>query len=116
MSGYPIVDQTARAEVDTLRGVMRVEQQFDYKHLAAAATTVIKTLGGRLHSVVIGTKAAVASTLTLYDNTAASGPIIAVIDLQNPVSGSLQFNATLVNGLTAVISAGTPNVTICTDI
>lgn len=116
MSGYPVIDQTARDEKDSLRGVLRVEHQFDYKYLNAAATTVIKSAGGILHTVVVGVKAAVAATLTLYDNTAASGTVVAVIDLQNPVSGSYQFDVRLINGLTAVISAGTPGVTICTDI
>lgn len=116
MSGYPFVDQTSRSEIDFLRGVTKVELPYDYKYLSSAATTVLKSAPGQLHAVIIGTKAAVASTLTLYDNVAASGTIIAVIDLQNPVSGTLTFNVAFGNGLTAVISAGTPGVTISLDL
>jgi hypothetical protein len=77
-----------------------------YTHLAALATTTIKSGEGILHSVAINTKGATANTLTLYDNTAASGTIIAVIDTTSQIQ-TLLYDLQFTTGLTAVVAAGT---------
>lgn len=79
-------------------------------HLNTAATTVLQSAGGAtLHTVNVD-KAGAGSTLTLYDNTAASGTVIAVIDTSAVAEHT--FDVKLVNGLTAVLTATAPDVTI----
>jgi hypothetical protein len=62
-----------------------------------------------LHTVNVNTAAA-SSTVTLYDNTSAAGPGIAVID--SSAKGSYLYDITLAKGLFVVIAGGTPDVTI----
>jgi hypothetical protein len=50
-----------------------------YAHISGAATTVVKASPGLLQSLVINSAAS--RTVTLYDNTAASGSEIAVLTL-----------------------------------
>jgi hypothetical protein len=79
----------------------------NYAHLNANATTVLANTSCILAGVTINTKGATANTLTLYDNTAGSGAVIAVIDTTANV-GFIQFqNILCKNGLTAVIASGT---------
>jgi len=51
-----------------------------------------------------------AGTVTVYDNTAASGKQIAVIDTAKAL-GDLSFNAPFSNGLT-VVTAGGAKITV----
>ena len=74
-----------------------------YTHVSGAATTVCKTGAGCLHSIVVGTPG---GTCTIYDNTAGSGAVIAVIDLSTltaPVS--LAFDCDFTTGLTLVTTS-----------
>jgi len=77
---------------------------------SSGATTVIKGGGGTLQNVMITSHGGSNSTLTLYDNTAASGTVIAVFDLSNTAGpGAYQFGINglnFTNGLTAAL-AGT---------
>lgn len=78
-----------------------------YKHIDANATTTLKNGPGALIRVTINTKGATGNTLTLYDNTSGSGPVIAVIDTTTGV-GSINFDeANFDTGLTAVMANGT---------
>jgi hypothetical protein len=78
--------------------------------LNATGTFVLQSAGGAtLHTVNVD-KAGATSTVTLYDNTAASGTVIAVIDTS--AAGLHTFDTPLVNGLTAVVTATAPDVTI----
>jgi len=80
-----------------------------YKHLAANGTTVCKYSSGRLNQVIVNSLGASSNILTLYDNTSAAVPIIAVIDTggSNAVVGSLLYDLPFVTGLTAVLGTGT---------
>lgn len=79
-----------------------------YKYIAGAQTGVVLKVGaGDLHTVVNTNNA---GSITLWDNTAASGDIIAIIDLAK-VLGTLTFNAPFSNGLT-ITSTGACFVTI----
>lgn len=88
-----------------------------YAHLAANATTVLKYGHGELRRVVVNTAGSAGNTLTLYDNTAGSGTVIAVIALASAASGAtLEYDLVFQTGLTAVIATGTPgDVTIIYD-
>lgn len=87
-------------------------QGYSFTHIAASATNTIKSGAGVLHAVIVNTKGTVASTLTLYDNTAGSGTIIAIIDSLN-LSGTFEFDIAFATGLT-IVSTGTvaPDFTV----
>lgn len=78
-----------------------------YKHIAAGTTTTtVKSGAGYLHLITINTKGASSNTLTVYDNTAGSGTVIAVIDT-TVAPGPFGFNCTFQTGLTLVSATGT---------
>lgn len=77
-----------------------------YAHISGAATTVVRTGFGVLQKIIVGTSAA--GTATVYDNTAGSGTVIAVITsaaAQAPVC--LEFDCAFTTGLTVVTTAAT---------
>jgi hypothetical protein len=79
---------------------------FNYTHLSANGTTTIKSAAGMLAAVSVNTRGASGNTLTVYDNTSASAPIIAQIDTTAAVYTfplGVQFNT----GLTVVLGGGT---------
>lgn len=77
-----------------------------FSNLAANATTTIKSGPGVLAWVSINTKGATGNTLTIYDNTAASGTKIATIDTTAQL-GQIYFGVTFSTGLTVVSATGT---------
>jgi hypothetical protein len=85
---------------------------FNYTHLNANGTTVVKAAPGFLHTLTINVKGATGNTITLYDNTSGSGTVVAVIDpTQNLVT--LAFDVNFMTGLTVVIATGTaPDITL----
>lgn len=80
---------------------------FNGTHLNANGTTTLRTGPGVLHAVALNTKGAAANTLTLYDNTAASGTVIAVIDTVNLNTNMLLYDVAFAIGLTAILATGT---------
>jgi hypothetical protein len=78
----------------------------NYSHQNALGTTVVKSGAGLLHSICINTKGATSNTVTVYDNTAASGTVIAVIDTTSQVQ-TLLYDIGFTVGLTVVLAAGT---------
>ena len=80
-------------------------EQDSFVHLAANATTTIKSGAGALHTVVINTKG-ITNTLTLYDNTAGSGTVIAVIDTTLSTTAFV-YDLAFSVGLTTVVAGGT---------
>ncbi len=79
-----------------------------YKHLTTG-TTVCKYGAGTLHSIIVNTPAN--QTVTLYDNTAGSGTVMAVITLgNNTVPIELHYDMDFYTGLTIVLS-GTVDIT-----
>lgn len=74
-------------------------------------TVVLKREPGTLHRVVVGNKGTGSATVTLYDNTAASGTIIGVLDLVNTL-GSVEFNLDFNTGLTIVTTATVGDITV----
>lgn len=83
-----------------------------YARISTNATTAVKSGAGELHSICINTKGATANTATVYDNTAGSGTIIAVVDTTSNV-GCLTYNLGFATGLTIVTATGTaPDMTV----
>lgn len=73
---------------------------------AGTATTVVKSGAGFLHSITINTKGASSNTLTVYDNTAASGTIIALIGTTGQEQ-TLTYDVNFTTGLTCASASGT---------
>lgn len=75
-----------------------------FTNVAASATTVVKTGAGILHRIVVNTALAT-GTLTIYDNTAASGTKIATVTIPAAPAPShfvLEFQCAFATGLTIV--------------
>jgi hypothetical protein len=81
---------------------------FSRRNIATATTTTVKSGSGHLHSIVINTTAA--GTITVYDNTAASGTIIAILKT-SVVEGTYLYDCDFTTGLTIVTGAAS-NITV----
>jgi hypothetical protein len=85
---------------------------YSFCHISTSTTTTCKASAGVLHTVTVSNLGTVASTVTVYNNTAGSGAVIAVI---NTLAGqtSYVYDLAFSTGLT-VVSTGTaaPDVTI----
>lgn len=77
-------------------------QPWNYKHISSAATTTVKSGEGTLHSLVVNTTAAGATTI--YDNTAGSGTVIAVLK-SSVAEGFFLYDVKFTVGLTVVTAA-----------
>jgi hypothetical protein len=75
-------------------------------HINTNTTTVVKSGGGWLHSITINSKGATGNTATVYDNTAGSGSVLAVIDTTAQIQ-TLLFDVAFQTGLTIVTANGT---------
>ncbi|MCW2900938.1 MAG: hypothetical protein JWO67_3203 [Streptosporangiaceae bacterium] len=78
---------------------------------AGAATTVIKSRPGRLVSVLVTAAGTVVTTF--YDNTAGSGLVIGVVPANAAVGSTYPIQMPATIGITAVGSAGSPQLTVC---
>jgi len=78
-----------------------------YKYIGTNTTTICKYSSGVLQRINITDNS---GTLVIYDNTIATGTIIASIDAAKTV-GTLEFNAPFSNGLT-IVSAGNAKCTV----
>jgi hypothetical protein len=84
-----------------------------YAHITTATTTVLKLTSGTLDHIVMNNPTN--NAITLYDNTAASGAVIAII---NPGASAtpftLDYQLDFQIGLT-IVTAGTPDLTVVYD-
>jgi hypothetical protein len=101
---------TFQAQVDTAGNA--VEPTGVAAIAAGASTTVLKTGPGRVARVVVTTAGTATDNATIYDNTAGSGTIVAVIPGGTAVGTNFPFDAPLANGLTVVNVASGPAFTI----
>lgn len=99
------IDVTIAGE-DVLNDRLQVRPTYLGQSLEANATTTLRTGAGVLHKVTINTAGASSNTITLYDNTAASGTVLATIDgTAGPLT--LDYNIRFSTGLTAILATGT---------
>ena len=101
---------------DVLNDVQKVEQRLGYVNivLAAPTTTTLKNGAGVLHTIVIN-QAAATGVITCYDNTAASGTVIATITQPATLLqsfASLSYDVAFLLGLTCVTSTAAQNITV----
>ncbi len=85
---------------------------FSFANITTATTTTVKSGAGVLHGVTVNTKGTIASTITIYDNTAGSGTKIGTIDSLN-LAGQFLFDVAFATGLT-LVTTGTvaPDITV----
>ncbi len=84
-----------------------------YTHIGTSTTTNgIKSAAGTLVRVVVNQTGTVASLITVYDNTTATGTVIAVIDGLTR-TGNYDYDCAFATGL-SVITTGTaaPDITV----
>lgn len=105
---------TLIAGEDLTNNVLKVEQRMSYANIATATTTTVKSGAGFLHSIVIN-KHVATGIITVYDNTAGSGTLIATITtgaalLSDPPLTAI-LDVSFATGLTIVTSQA-ENITI----
>jgi len=93
---------------DNVVGVAKVEQRYINTYISTATTTTIKSGAGYLNTITI--TEAVASTIIVYDNTAASGTVLASF-VASAAVGTYTFNVTFSTGLT-IITAGASKLSV----
>ena len=81
-----------------------VVSKYTGAHIATNTTTTVKSGAGVLHSITINTRGP-ASNVTVYDNTAGSGTVLAVIDTTLSTTAFL-FDISFSTGCT-LVTAGT---------
>jgi len=79
-----------------------------HQYISTATTTTVKSGVGVLKAITIGETAA--ATITVYDNTAGSGTVIAVLKA-SIAEGTYEFNVSFTTGLT-IVTAGASKLTV----
>lgn len=79
-----------------------MEQLFTPAYISTNTTTTVKSGRGRLHAINITETAA--GAITVYDNTAGSGTVIAAFKA-SVVEGTYLFDVEFTTGLTIVTAA-----------
>lgn len=77
---------------------------YSYAYIATAGTNTVKTGSGNLVRLVV--EGGTAGTIIIYDNTAASGTIMASFDSTNALA-TYTFDIPYSTGLTIITSANT---------
>jgi hypothetical protein len=84
-----------------------------YTNVPSAATTVIKSTRGALYAIIVN-KAIASDTITIYDNTAASGTKIATVTFPGTLLANqltLPYFCQFSTGLT-VVTSGNSDITV----
>lgn len=79
---------------------------------AAPTTTAVKTGAGILHTITFNKPVATA-VVTVYDNTAASGTVLATITIPaSPMPVTLTYDAVFATGLTITTATAAQDITV----
>jgi len=92
--------------VDVIQPVITKPASSSYLHLNANGTTTAKSGAGVLRRIIINTRGGIVNTLTIYDNTAATGAVIGAVDTVN-AGGAFNYELDFTTGLTVVLAGGT---------
>ena len=91
---------------------MKVGDQFQSTNITSQATTVIATGVGVLHTITFN-KPVATGTVTIYNNTAASGTRIGAITVPaSPMPVTLTYDAAFGVGLTIVTGTADQDITV----
>lgn len=104
--------ETLEIWVATISRLGKIKTEVMYKYIATNTTTVCKLSQGKIHKIMHGGSSA--SVITVYDNTAGSGTIIAVLNGQNNVPMMYDFGSDgcpFFTGLT-IVTSGSGNCTV----
>lgn len=71
---------------------------YRYAHISTAATTTVKTGLGILHNICINNPVST-EVISVYDNTSATGTLIAVIDVASGQGTCLSYDVAFTTGL-----------------
>ena len=104
----PTYMQTQIAGEDLAADVMKVEHRNSFGQISTATTTTVLSGSGVLHSIVITDS--VASAITVYDNTAGSGTVIALF-AASTLEGTFLFDVAVGTGIT-VVTVGASDITV----
>lgn len=80
----------------------RIQENYSSAYISTQTTTTVKTGSGFLHTITLGETAA--GAITVYDNTAASGTILAVLKA-SIAEQTFQLDLPFKTGLTIVTAA-----------
>lgn len=86
---------------------------FSFKNITGQATNVLRTTApGVLHTITFNKPVATA-TVTVYDNNAASGTVIATVTVPaSPLPVTLCYDAVYTKGLTVVTGVADEDITV----
>lgn len=87
---------------------------WNYNNITSATptTTVVKSGAGILHTITLNKPVATA-VLTIYDNTAASAPVIGTITIPaSPMPVTLTYDAAFSTGLTIKTETAASDITV----
>ena len=85
--------------------------EYKYTNITDQATTTIKSGGGILHTIRVNTSAAT-ETITIYNNTAASGDKIGTITVFASTNPCLIYDVNFTTGLTLVTATASSDITV----
>lgn len=116
--GLDTVEQFASPAEDntgTYTGQARfvVEQRNSYSNITSATTTVVKSGSGFLHKIVVN-KGVASATITIYDNTSASGTKIGTITFGSSLLTDIpvaHYDVYFATGLT-IVTSGATDITV----
>lgn len=86
----------------------RIQDNYSSAYISTATTTTVKTGSGFLNSITIGETAA--GAITIYDNTAGSGTVLAAFKA-SVVENTYKIEAPFKTGLT-IVTAGASKLTV----
>lgn len=89
-----------------LSGVARLPV-YNVSYITTNTTTVVLTGAGVLHSFCVTDVGASSNVATVFDNTAGSGTVIALFDMDNFTAGCAVLDARITTGITVVTATGT---------
>ena len=110
----PVAEQFAPVAEDNVNGKIVTEARYSYSYTSGTTAGVaVKASPGFIHSITI-TSALTTAVITVYDNTAASGP---VVFQHTEVTGNLGvacviLDCVMTTGIELVIATANANVTI----
>ena len=115
-SGGATSDVALVAQASAISRLGPAQSNGRFRNLGPIAGTVIKDGPGSLHRITVNITAGAGGVLTVYDNTAASGAIIAAIDLSKVTPSTLEYGFDFNVGLFVDITgSGSGNVTVVFD-
>lgn len=84
---------------------------YKYLNITGQATTTVKSGSGILHTICVNTPAAT-ETITIYDNTAASGTKIGIVTVFASTNPCLTYDVNFTTGLTLVTATASSDLTV----